>query len=230
MLGMQTDRHCDARAADGVLAGPVIRRLGRVEYAPTLLAMRDFTRNRTSATPDELWLLEHSPVYTLGQGADPAHGPDYSLRGEAAQIPVVRVDRGGEITYHGPGQAVLYALVDLARRSIQVREFVRMLEQGVIDVLAAHAVRAERRLGAPGVYVAGAKVAALGLRVSRGRCYHGVALNVECDLAPFAAINPCGFAGLAVTSTRELGIRADAEALGGELAARMSEMLGRARA
>lgn len=230
MLAMQTDRHRDADAAGGALAAPMTRRLGCVEYAPTLQAMKDFTRKRTSATPDELWLLEHPPVYTLGQGADPAHGPDYSAHDQAAQIPVLRVDRGGEVTYHGPGQAVLYALVDLARRSIQVREFVRMLEQGVIDVLAAHGIRAERRSGAPGVYVAGAKVAALGLRVSRGRCYHGVALNVECDLAPFAAIDPCGFAGLCVTSTRELGIRADAAALGGELVARISAMLGRARA
>ncbi|MBI3376148.1 MAG: lipoyl(octanoyl) transferase LipB [Betaproteobacteria bacterium] len=207
-----------------------LRRLGRVEYAPTMEAMRAFTVRRGPDTPDEFWLLEHPPVYTLGQGADPAHGPDYSLHGEAAQIPLLRVDRGGEITYHGPGQVVLYALVDLARRSIQVREFVRMLEEAVIETLAAHGVRAERRPGAPGAYVAGAKIAALGLRVSRGRCYHGVALNVDCDLSPFAAIDPCGFRGLAVTSARALGIQADAASLGDKLAERLMGLLEQARA
>lgn len=208
----------------------IVRRLGRVEYAPAMEAMRAFTACRGSDTPDELWLLEHPPVYTLGQGADPAHGPDYSSHGEAAQIPILRVDRGGEITYHGPGQVVLYALVDLTRRCIQVREFVRMLEQAVIDTLCAHGIHAERRPGAPGVYVAGAKVAALGLRVSRGRCYHGVALNVECDLAPFAAIDPCGLPGLAVTSARKLGLRADSAALGEELADQLKRLLEQARA
>ena len=207
-----------------------VRRLGRVGYAATLEAMRAFTARRGPDAPDEFWLLEHPPVYTLGQGADPAHGPQDASHGEAAQIPILRADRGGEITYHGPGQVVLYALVDLARRSIKVREFVRLLEQAVIDTLAAHGVRAERRPGAPGVYVAGAKVAALGLRVSRGRCYHGVALNVECDLAPFAAIDPCGFPGLAVTSARMLGIRADAASLGGELADQLICLLERVHA
>ena len=207
-----------------------VRRLGRVEYAPTIEAMRAFTARRAPDTPDEFWLLEHPPVYTLGQGADPSHGPDDSLHGEAAQIPILRADRGGEITYHGPGQVVLYALVDLTRRSIKVREFVRMLEQAVIETLAVHGVRGERRPGAPGVYVAGAKVAALGLRVSHGRCYHGVALNVDCDLAPFAAIDPCGFPGLAVTSARMLGIRASAASLGGELADQLMRHLERTHA
>ena len=210
--------------------GLKLRRLGRVAFAPTCEAMRTFTARRGLDAADEFWLLEHPPVYTLGQGADPAHGPDYSPHGETAQIPILRTDRGGEITYHGPGQVVLYALVDIARRSIKVRAFVGMLEQAVIDTLAAHGVHAERRQGAPGVYVAGAKVAALGLRVSRGRCYHGVALNVDCDLAPFGAIDPCGFRGLAVTSARELGIRADCASLGDELAERLMRILERARA
>ena len=203
----------------------IVKRLGRVDYAPTLDAMRTFTARRGPDTPDEFWLLEHPPVYTLGQAADPAHGP-----GEAAPIPVLRVDRGGQITYHGPGQVVLYALVDLARRGIKVREFVRMLERAAIDTLGGYGVRAQCRPGAPGVYVAGAKVGALGLRVSRGRCYHGIALNVDCDLAPFAAIDPCGYPGLAVTSTRELGVKADAVELGDRLASNLVDLLERVHA
>jgi len=150
--------------------------------------------DRDDATPDELWLLEHPPVYTLGQGA----------RACAVEngIPVLRSDRGGEITYHGPGQVVLYTLVDLARRGIKVKRFVWLLEQAVIDVLA----QGERRLGAPGVYVGGAKIAALGIRVTRGRAYHGLSLNVDMDLSPFCAIDPCGFPGLPVTQTTNLGL------------------------
>ena len=185
--------------------------------------MRAFTAQRDAGSADELWLLEHSPVYTLGAGADPAHGP----RG-ASGIPVLRSERGGEITYHGPGQVVLYTLLDLARRGIRVREFVALLEQSVIDLLAEHDVAAQRRPGAPGVYVGGAKVAALGLRVSRGRCYHGVALNVDMDLTPFAAIDPCGFPGLRVTQTRDLGIERSPQDLGERLAARLIGRLERA--
>lgn len=175
-----------------------VLRLGLVEYEVALKRMRDFTARRDADTADELWLLEHPPVYTLGLAADAAHGPKV-----AAGIPVVQVERGGEITYHGPGQLVLYALVDLARRGIKVKEFVAMLEQSVIDLLGG---RAQRKPGAPGVYVNGAKVAALGIRVSRGCAYHGLALNVDMDLAPFAAIDPCGYPGLAVTQTRDLGL------------------------
>lgn len=203
----------------------LVKPLGRVEYAPAAEAMRVFTAQRGPDTPDELWVLEHPPVYTLGLGADAAHGPDYSLHGEAAAIPIVRVERGGEVTYHGPGQAVVYTLVDLARREIKVREFVRLLEQSIIDVLAAHGVAAARRPGAPGVYVADAKVAALGLRVTRGCAFHGLALNVDLDLSPFAAINPCGFPGLQVTRTRDLGVAEDSAALGAQLAARITELL-----
>jgi len=200
-----------------------VRRLGRVDYQEALNAMRVFTAQRNEASDDELWLLEHPSVYTLGLGADAAHGPRLDTG-----IPVVRVERGGEITYHGPGQVVLYTLVDLARRRLKVRAFVVMLEQSVIDLLAEHGVRAERRSGAPGVYVGGAKVAALGIRVARGRAFHGLALNVDVDLAPFAEIDPCGYPGLAVTRTRDLGIAAAPEALGGRLADILSENLGRA--
>ena len=169
-------------------------RKGRREYLLTLEEMRVFTRRRGEATPDELWLVEHPPVYTLGQGAqDVAVGNG---------IPVVRSDRGGEITYHGPGQIVLYALIDLARRGIKVKQFVALLEQSVIDLVGPPA---ERKAGAPGVYVGGAKIAALGIRVTHGRSYHGLALNVDMDLAPFSAIDPCGFPGLQVTQMKDLG-------------------------
>ena len=190
-----------------LVADIVIRHLGRAEYQPTLEAMRRFTRERDDATADELWLLEHPPVYTLGQGTEPVR--------VANGIPVIAADRGGEITYHGPGQVVLYTLIDLARRSIKVKAFVRHLEQAVIDLIP----QAERRAGAPGVYVSGAKVAALGIRVIRGRAYHGLALNVDMDLAPFSAIDPCGYPGLAVTQTRDLGFTETPAAMGEKLAA-----------
>lgn len=197
-----------------------VRALGRIDYADALAAMRLFTSQRSEETPDELWRLEHPPVYTLGQGADPVHGP----KGHS-DIPLLRVERGGEITYHGPGQLVIYTLIDIARRGIKVREFVRLLEDCIIDLLAAHGVDAAKKPGAPGVYVAGAKVAALGLRIARGRAIHGLSLNVDVDLAPFAAIDPCGFPGLAVTRTRDLGIAAGVDALGDELARRIVERL-----
>jgi len=198
-----------------VAAAPcIVKRLGRVEYLPTAAAMRAFTARRDADTADELWIVEHPPVYTLGVGGDPAHGP----KGDNG-IAVVRCERGGEITYHGPGQVVLYTLLDLARRDIRVREYVHLLEQAAIDLLAEHGVAAQRRPGAPGVYADGAKVAALGLRVSRGRCYHGLALNVDMDLAPFCAIDPCSFPGLRVTRTRDLGIRRSPQDLGERLGA-----------
>lgn len=179
-----------------VLEKIAVKQLGRVEYDVALKAMRTFTTQRKEMTPDELWLVEHPPVYTLGQGAQ-----DVAV---SNGIPVVKSDRGGEITYHGPGQVVLYALIDLARRGIKVKPFVALLEQSVIDLVGP---RAERKPGAPGVYVGGAKLAALGIRVTRGRSYHGLALNVDMDLAPFAAIDPCGFPGLQVTQTKDIGIK-----------------------
>jgi lipoyl(octanoyl) transferase len=175
-----------------------VKRLGLVDYRPTWEAMRSFTRERTPSSPDELWLLEHPAVYTLGQAADPAFGP------ASTTLPLVQSDRGGEITYHGPGQAVVYALIDLARRGIKVKQFVGLLEQAVLDLLEG---QGQRRPGAPGVYVGGAKVAALGIRVARGRSYHGIALNVDMDLAPFNAIAPCGYPGLRVTQLRDLGFQ-----------------------
>ena len=198
----------------------IVRKVGRVDYDDSLAAMRKFTAERSEETPDELWVLEHPPVYTLGLAADPVHAPKMDTG-----IPVVRVERGGEVTYHGPGQVVIYTLVDLARRGIKVREYVQLLEQCVIDLLAAYGVRAARKPGAPGVYVDGAKVAALGIRVTRGCTLHGLALNVDMELAPFAAINPCGYPGLAVTQTRDLGIKAGADELGIELARRIARQL-----
>jgi lipoyl(octanoyl) transferase len=189
-----------------VLEKIAVKNLGRVEYHPGLEAMRKFTRERGEATPDEVWLVEHSPVYTLGQGAD-----EVVMKNG---IPVVRSDRGGDITYHGPGQIVLYALIDLARRGIKVKQFVALLEQAVIDLVGE---RAERKAGAPGVYVGGAKIAALGIRVTRGRSYHGLALNVDMDLSPFAAIDPCGFPGLQVTQTKDLGFRKNRKEIEDEL-------------
>lgn len=172
-----------------------VRKLGRVDYPAALEAMRLFTSKRNDGTRDEVWLVEHPPVYTLGQGA--------SHPGVPNGIPLIKSDRGGDITYHGPGQVVLYALVDLARRGIRVKQFVSLLEQAVIDMLGG---RGARRPGAPGVYVEGAKIAALGIRVRQGRAYHGLSLNVDMDLSPFSAIDPCGYPGLAVTQLRDLGI------------------------
>ena len=191
-----------------------IKRLGSAAYLPTLAAMKDFTARRNGETADELWLLEHPPVYTLGQGAD--HAPVEN------GIPLVRADRGGDITYHGPGQLVVYTLVDLARRGIKVRQFVALLEQAVIDLLGG---RGERRVGAPGVYVDGAKIAALGIRVRQGRAYHGLALNVDMDLSPFRAIDPCGYPGLAVTQTKDIGMTETITALGERLAALLVEKI-----
>jgi lipoyl(octanoyl) transferase len=174
-----------------VIEAITVRQLGRTRYGDVLEDMRAFTRGAHAA--EEIWLTEHDPVYTLGQGATP--------REVGNGIPVVRSDRGGDITYHGPGQTVLYALVDLARRGVKVKRYVWLLEQSVIDLFGG-----ERRVGAPGVYVNGAKIAALGIRVVRGRAYHGVSLNVDMDLAPFAAIDPCGYPGLKVTQLRDLGL------------------------
>jgi len=174
-----------------------VRRLGRVDYAPTFQAMQDFTASRTAETPDELWIVEHPPVFTLGQAGKPEH----VLRDIG--IPLVHIDRGGQVTYHGPGQVVIYILLDLPRLKLKVRELVHKIEQAIIDFLAGQGVSAERRDGAPGVYVGDAKIAALGLRVRHGCSYHGLSLNVDMDLSPFAAINPCGYAGLKVTQTRD---------------------------
>lgn len=179
----------------------VVRRLGLAPYGPTLEHMRALTLARNAVTPDELWLLEHPPVYTVGIAGKPEHWPRTDNG-----IPVVRVDRGGQITYHGPGQLVAYLLLDLRRRGLTIRPLVRQMEQAVINLLAGYDIEARGRAEAPGVYVGAAKIAALGLRIKNGCCYHGLALNVDVDLAPFRAINPCGYAGLEVTRTQDLGI------------------------
>ncbi len=194
------------------LASPVVKRLGRVDYLPTWRAMQDFTARRDAATQDELWLLQHPPVYTLGIAGKPEHLP----RSDNG-VPLVRTDRGGQITYHGPGQLVVYLLLDMRRRGLSVRPLVRLMELAVIDLLASFGVTAAGRVEAPGVYVGNAKIAALGLRIRNGCCYHGLALNVDMDLTPFHAINPCGYPGLEVTQTRDLGIADPPDALSAKL-------------
>ncbi len=176
----------------------IIRRLGRSDYEPVWRDMQAFTQARTADTPDQLWLVEHPPLYTFGLNAKPEHLHD------SGAIPVVRCDRGGQVTYHGPGQVVVYCLIDLRRRGLGVKAFVQTLEQSVIDLLADYGVVAERQVGAPGVYVNGAKIAALGLRITHGASYHGIALNVDMNLEPFARINPCGYPGMAVTQLAAL--------------------------
>lgn len=204
-------------------AAPLIRALGLVDYQPTWQAMVEFTAQRDEETPDELWVCEHPPVYTLGQAGKPEH----LLHDNG--IPLVNIDRGGQITYHGPGQVVIYLLLDLARRGLKVRELVARIEQAVIDLLAQHGLSARRLDGAPGVYVdiegSVAKIGALGLRVRKGGCYHGVSLNVDMDLAPFAAINPCGYAGMAVTQTRDLGLALTPAQAAQQLASHLTQQL-----
>lgn len=181
--------------------------------------MQAFTAGRTPATPDEIWLLEHPPVFTLGQAGKREH-----LLTDIG-IPVVPIDRGGQVTYHGPGQLVAYLLLDLKRRGYGVKELVRRMEQAVIDLLAEEGIRGERMEGAPGIYVHGAKIAALGLRVKGGCTYHGLALNVDMDLTPYQAINPCGYEGMAVTQLREQGMEISLELAGEQLAGHLEALL-----
>jgi lipoyl(octanoyl) transferase len=169
------------------------RELGLVDYEPTWQAMQRFTNQRDAATADEVWLLQHPPVFTQGQAGKPEH---LLLPGD---IPVVQVDRGGQVTYHGPGQLVVYLLLDVRRSGLGVRELVNRIERSLIATLASYGVTANARADAPGVYVDGAKIASLGLRIRNGRSFHGLALNVDMDLAPFRRINPCGYAGMAMT-------------------------------
>ena len=188
--------------------------------------MIDFTAARTAETPDELWLCEHPPVYTLGQAGKPEH----LLRDNG--IPLIKIDRGGQITYHGPGQAGIYLLLDLNRRGLKIKDFVSRIEQAIIDLLAENNVLARRLDGAPGVYIDQkdgiAKIAALGLRIRRGCSYHGLSLNVDMDLSPFSAINPCGYAGMAVTQTRDLGIDLSLDELAHALVNQLNQQLEQA--
>jgi lipoyl(octanoyl) transferase len=197
-----------------------VRILGRAEYAATFRAMQEFTAVRTRSTPDEIWLVEHAPVYTMGLKG---HGQHYApIEG----IPVVQTDRGGDMTYHGPGQVVAYLLLDLTRLGLGPKALVHRLEQAVIDLLATQGVTGQRRPGAPGVYVAQAKIAALGLRVRHGCSYHGLALNVDMDLAPFSFIDPCGYAGLDTTQLADLGLPADMTQVGTALLEHLRQRLG----
>jgi lipoyl(octanoyl) transferase len=196
-----------------------VKRLGLVDYVPAWEAMRSFTDRRDADTSDEIWLLEHPPVFTLGQAGKPEH-----LLHDTG-VPLIRIDRGGQITYHGPGQLVAYLLVDLTRRRIKVRELVALMEQSLIDCLAEYGLAAQRRVGAPGVYVDGAKIAALGLRVRNGCSYHGLSLNVDMDLSPFSAINPCGYPGLQTVRLADFGVAEGVEAVGERLLAHLARLL-----
>ena len=197
-----------------------VRELGRQPYEPVWRAMQRLTDSRGPDTEDELWLVEHDPVFTLGQAGKPEHvlAP--------GDIPVLQVDRGGQVTYHGPGQIVAYPLVDLRRLGLGVRELVCRIEGAVIDTLAHYGIRGERREGAPGIYVDGRKVMALGLRVRRGCSFHGLAFNIAMDLEPFQRINPCGYQGLEVTSVVELGGPGDLAAVKPVLVEALSRRLG----
>lgn len=197
-----------------------VRELGRLPYLETWAAMREFTDARGPATPDELWLLEHPPVYTQGLAGKPEHVLD------PGAIPVVQTDRGGQVTYHGPGQLVAYPLLDLKRLGLGIRELVTRLEQVVIDLLGAYGPVAERRAGAPGVYLDGAKIASIGMKVRRGCTFHGLAFNIDPDLEPFTRINPCGYADLPVTRLADHVAAPERVPVGRDFAARLAAALG----
>jgi lipoyl(octanoyl) transferase len=200
------------------------RNLGLVAYEPAWRAMQAFNQARGPQTPDELWLVEHPPVFTLGLAGRREHVLD------AGEIPVVPTDRGGQVTYHGPGQAIAYVLLDLRRNGLGVKELVRRIEGAVIGILAEYDIAGARRAGMPGVYVNEAKIAAIGLRIARGCSYHGVALNVDADLAPFARIDPCGYPGLASTRLADHGVRDSIHAVQQRLAASLSRCVAPAAA
>ncbi|BCO32829.1 octanoyltransferase [Thiohalobacter sp. COW1] len=198
----------------------IVRDLGLRDYEPVWRAMQDFTANRGPNTPDELWLVQHPPVFTLGQAAKPEHllAP--------GDIPVVQIDRGGQVTYHGPGQLVAYLLADIRRRGLGVQALVRKLEQAIIEVLAGYGIEAWADREAPGVYVEAGKIAALGLRIKRGGSYHGLAFNLDMDLEPFSRINPCGHPGMAVTQLKNLGISHDIHRVAADLVSQITREMG----
>ena len=208
----------------------LVRDLGLQDYLPTYEAMKSFTANRTEETPDEIWVLQHPPTYTLGQAGDLEH-----LLKPDTNIPLVPIDRGGQITYHGPGQIVVYLLLDLRRRRLFVRDLVNRIEQAIIDTLADSGVIGIRKPGAPGIYLdkndkvpagfVGAKIAALGLKVTKQCCYHGLALNVAMDLKPFEAINPCGYAGLKTIDLQTLGVSDNIDIVAKNLLSHLSQQL-----
>ena len=204
---------------------PLIRELGRVAYTPTFEQMQALTSARGIDTPDEFWLLEHPPVFTLGQAGLESHLL------HATQIPLVHTDRGGQITYHGPGQVVIYMLLDLKRRGMMIKEWVRRIEEAIILTLRDYGLQTERHEGAPGIYIrndgtqthAGAKIAALGLKVKNGCTYHGLSLNVAMELSPFLQINPCGYAGLETVDMRTMGVDAEQDEVARKLANYLTE-------
>ena len=198
----------------------IIRNLGQRDYVPVWREMQAFSATRSQDTADELWVVEHPPVFTLGLNGKVEHLLN------PADIPVIKVDRGGQVTYHGPGQLVVYTLLDIQRRHLGVKELVRHIEQAIIMLLAEYGIEAEGREDAPGVYVAGAKIAALGLRIKKGRTYHGLALNISMDLNPYTQNNPCGYAGMSVTQTRDLGIHASLPELRDRLLEHLGTILG----
>ncbi len=202
-----------------VPAALTLRRLGLRDYEPVWRAMQRFTDQRTADTPDELWLVQHPPVFTLGQAGRPEH---LLAPGE---IPVINVDRGGQVTYHGPGQIVAYPLLDLKRLGLGVRALVSRIEEAIIQVLAGYGISSEARSDAPGVYVGEAKIAALGLRVRKGCCFHGLAFNIDMDLEPFQRINPCGYKGLQVTQLSALA-EAELDQVEGRLVSSLAGILG----
>lgn len=198
---------------------PKLKIFGQVDYEPTWNAMKHYTGQRKANSPDEIWILQHPPTYTQGQAGLPEH----LLK--AGQIPVVKIDRGGQITYHGPGQLVTYLLLDLRRWKINVRQLVRLMEQSVINLLAGYDITACGRVDAPGVYVGDAKIAALGLKIKHGCCYHGLSLNVDMDLTPYNFINPCGYKGLRVTQLKDFGITVPMEEIEEKLAHQLISLL-----
>ena len=200
---------------------PLVRNLGRAAYLPTWQAIQRFTDERGPDTADEIWVVEHDPVFTLGMNGDPAHVL------AAGDIPVVKVDRGGQVTYHGPGQVVVYPLIDLRRAGLGVRDLVTALEQSVIECVAKYGVSATTRPKAPGVYVDGAKLASVGIRVRRGASYHGIALNVDMNLEPFQRINPCGYEGLSMTQLAALGAPSDLNRVAADLIDVLQRLLAR---
>lgn len=198
----------------------IVRDLGLQEYEPVWHAMQDFNATRNESTPDEFWILEHPPVFTMGLNAKEEHLLNVQ------DIPVVHIDRGGQVTYHGPGQLVLYTLLDLKRLGIGVKQLVRHIEQAIIRVLAELDIQAEGKIDAPGVYINDAKIAALGLRIKNNRSYHGLSLNIDMDLSPFEQINPCGYKGLAVTQVADLAVAMDKNRVKSQLVQHLTELLG----
>jgi lipoyl(octanoyl) transferase len=210
-----------ALAAPRTLAAPEVHWLGRIDYESSWRAMQRYTQERDAGSADQIWLLEHEPVFTLGMNADPSHvlAP--------GDIPVMQIDRGGQVTYHGPGQLLVYPLIDIRRAGLGVRDLVNVLEHSVIEYVARFGIPAQCRASAPGVYVQDRKLASVGLRIRRGASYHGLALNVCMDLEPFRRINPCGYAGLEMTQLSQLGGPEDLETVAAAFAPLLSAKLAR---